>query len=124
VLVKNANRMMTSANPTDEGIELAFADGCRGLVLFADIREVEGLPDLVSIELPNPYELVLLNSQGETIDFPWDFARHYCDASYRPRVEAMGAVGRHRSIDHIGNADERPSPSNMAAVPPTVRILE
>ena len=32
--------------------------------------------------------------RGETVDFPWDFARHYCDASYRPRVEAVVAAGR------------------------------
>ena len=95
VLVKNADRMMTSANALQEGIELTFADGCRGLVPFADIPEVKGLADLVSIELPNPYQLVLHNSRGETVDIPWDFARHYCDASYRPRVEAIGAVGRH-----------------------------
>lgn len=94
VLVKNADRMMTSANAVEEGIELAFADGCRGLVPFADISKVEGLPDLVSIDLPNPYQLVLRNSRGETIDFPWDFARHYCDASYRPRAEAVGTAGR------------------------------
>ena len=53
-----------------------------------------GLCDLASIELPNPYQAVLRNSRGETIDLPWDFARHYCDASYRPRVEAIGAAGR------------------------------
>ena len=86
---------MTSANPFEEGIGVAFADGCRGLVPFADIPEVKALRDLVSIELPNPYQLVLRNSRGETVDIPWDFARHYCDASYRPRVEAIGALVRH-----------------------------
>ncbi len=94
VLVKNADRMMTSANALQEGIELTFADGCRGLVPFADIPEVKGLADIVSIELPNPYELVLRNSQSETFDFPWDFASHYCDPAYRPRVEAVRAMGR------------------------------
>ena len=94
VLVKNADRMMTSANPVEEGVELAFADGCKGLVPFADIPEVNGLLDLVSIELPNPYQLVLRNSRGETIDFPWDFVRHYCEAAYRSREEAIEARGR------------------------------
>ncbi len=94
VLVKNADRMMTSANPVEEGIELVFADGCRGLVPFADIPEVQGLADLASVELPNPYQLVLRNWRGETVDFPWDFARHYCDASYRSRAEAIASAGR------------------------------
>jgi transcriptional regulator with XRE-family HTH domain len=27
-------------------------------------------------------------------EIPWDFARHYCDTSYKPRVEAIGLKGR------------------------------
>lgn len=94
VLVKNADRMMTSANPMKKGIEVVFADGCRGLIPFTDIPEIGGLSNLAHIELPNPYEISLSNSQGETTELPWDFARHYCDASYRPRVEAIVAVSR------------------------------
>jgi DNA-binding XRE family transcriptional regulator len=94
VLVKNADRMITSADLLKEGIELTFADGCRGLVPFADIPEVRELQNVVRIELPNPYELVLHTKLGETLALPWDFARHYCDASYRPRVEAIAVAGR------------------------------
>ena len=25
---------------------------------------------------------------------PWDFARHYCDAAYRPAIEAIAMQGR------------------------------
>jgi DNA-binding XRE family transcriptional regulator len=28
------------------------------------------------------------------VEIPWDFARHYCDAEYRPRVEAVGKLGQ------------------------------
>ncbi len=94
VLVKNADRMMTSATLLKEGIELAFADGCTGLVPFADIPEVREMQHVVGIELPNPYELILHTKLGETLELPWDFARHYCDASYRPRVEAIAVAGR------------------------------
>ncbi len=94
VLVKSADRMMTSANPLKEGIEFVFADGCRGLVPFGDIPEVKEFENLASIELPNPYEIVLHARSGETVELPWDFARHYCDASYRPRVEAIALAGR------------------------------
>ena len=41
VLVKNANRMMTSASLLDVGIELSFADGFRGLIPYADVPEVK-----------------------------------------------------------------------------------
>ena len=94
VLVKNADRIMTSANSLKEGIELFFADGRSGLVPFADIPEVKKFENLVSLELPNPYVVTLQTKLGKTIELPWDFARHYCDASYRPRVEANGLVGR------------------------------
>ena len=94
ILVKNANRMMTSANALKEGIELVFADGRRGLIPFAHIPGIRELSSLAQIELPNPYEIVLRNSKGETVELPWDFARHYSDASYRPKVEAVALAGR------------------------------
>jgi DNA-binding XRE family transcriptional regulator len=94
VLVKNADRMMTSASPLKKGIEVVFADGCRGLIPFTDIPEIGGLSNLAHIELPNPYEIILHNSQGETTELPWDFARHHCDSSYRRRVEVVAAAGR------------------------------
>lgn len=94
VLVKNADRMMTAAIPLKDGIELVFADGCRGLVPFGDIPEVNEFANLTRIELPNPYEAILYTRSGNTVELPWDFARHYCDASYRPRVEAIAVAGR------------------------------
>lgn len=94
VLVKNADRMMTSADPGKEGIEITFADGRRGLVPFADLPEVRKFENLTSVELPNPYQAILHASSGETVELPWDFVRHYCDDSYRPRVEAVASAGR------------------------------
>ena len=91
--VKNADRMMTYASATAEGIELTFADGKKGLIPFAAIPEIEDLSNLAGIDLPNPYQVVLRNSRGETVEIPWDFARHYCDAAYRPRVEAVATLG-------------------------------
>ena len=94
VLVKNADRMMTSADPLEDGIEFTFADGRKGMVLFAAIPEVKEGDNLASVELPNPYEVVLRTNDGQTVDLPWDFVRHYCDASYRPRVETVALAGR------------------------------
>ena len=94
VLVKNSDRMMIFANPTREGIEFVFADGLKGMVPFADIGGISSLADLAEIELPNAYELILRNSQGDAVELPWDFVRPYCDASYRPRIEAVAAEGR------------------------------
>ena len=93
-LVKHADRMMTSASATEAGIEMAFADGQSGVIPFAALPEASGLADIRGIDLPNPYELILRTARGERLELPWDFARHYCDASYRPRVEAVAASGR------------------------------
>ena len=94
VLVKNANRMMTSASLLDDGIELSFADGCKGLIPYADVLDVGKREGISGLELPNPYELVLQTAEGERVEVPWDFCRHYCDASYRPTVEVIAALGR------------------------------
>jgi|TARA_B100000809_G_scaffold230911_1_gene245658 DNA-binding XRE family transcriptional regulator len=101
ILVKNAERMMTSAESLREGIEITFADGCRGLVPFEQISEVDGGGDLVSIELPNPYEAILHTESGKTVELPWDFVRHYCDSSYQKRIEGVGVVGRQAIGDKI-----------------------
>ena len=94
VLVKNAERMMTKAVPKVDGIEVSFADGRSGLVPFSAVPEVGEIGRLSGIELPNAYELVLETAEGERVEIPWDFARHYCDESYRPDVERVGMEGR------------------------------
>ena len=94
VLVKNANRMMTVASLLENGIELSFADGSKGLIPYAEVPEIKERAAVSSLELPNPYEMVLETVQGEQVELPWDFARHYCDASYRPAVEAIAMQGR------------------------------
>ena len=95
VLVKNANRMMTTASLLDDGIELSFADGHRGLIPYGEVPELRDRRGISGLELPNPYEMVLQTAGGEKVEIPWDFARHYCDATYRPTIEAIATLGRH-----------------------------
>ncbi len=78
----------------DDGIELGFADGIKGLIPYAEIPEVKSRQGISRLELPNPYEMVLQATGGQSVEIPWDFARHYCDPSYRPAVEALAALGR------------------------------
>ncbi len=91
--VKNAERMMTYATATKDGIELTFADGCKGLIPFSDIPEIGNPENLASIELPNPYMVNIHSSKKEAVELPWDFVRHYCDSSYKPREIALAVAG-------------------------------
>ena len=94
-MIRNAlKRMMTVASLLEDGIELGFADGAKGLIPYSDLPEIGKRATLSTLELPNPYEMVLKTAQGATVEIPWDFARHYCDASYRPAVEAIAMRGR------------------------------
>ena len=68
--------------------------GAKGLIPFANIPEIKERAALSSLELPNPDEMVLETVRGEWIELPWDFARHYCDESYRPTIEAVAMRGR------------------------------
>jgi len=94
VLVNNAYRMMTVAHALENSIEIGFADGARGRIPYKDLPEIEERTALSSLALPNPYEMVLGTVRGETVEIPWDFARHYCDAAYRPAIEVIAMQGR------------------------------
>ncbi len=95
-MIRNAlKRMMTVASLLEDGIELGFADGAKGLIPYSDLPEIGERATLSTLKLPNPYEMVLETTRGETVEIPWDFARHYCDASYRQTVEAIAMRGRH-----------------------------
>jgi DNA-binding XRE family transcriptional regulator len=91
--VKNAERMMTQAAAIKKGIEITFADGCKGLIPFADIPEVGSHSDLVAIELSNPYQVNIHGSKGESVELPWDFVRHYCDSSYQTQIKSVASEG-------------------------------
>ena len=101
VLVKNANQMMTIASMLEDGIEMSFADGSKGLIPYADIPEIRERAVMRGLELPNPFEMVLETVQGEKVGVPWDFARHYCDAFYRPTVETIAMWGRQNLGERI-----------------------
>ena len=94
VFVKNAERMMTKAEPQLEGIQIWFADGRSGLLPYSALPEIAGRSSLAAIGFPNAYELMLETERGERVEIPWDFARHYCDESYRANIECIAAKGR------------------------------
>ena len=92
-VVTNADRMMTRARALSGGVEVTFADGRSGVVPYGHTRGIEE-EELSGVELPSPYEMVLSTAKGESVEIPWDFARGYCDPSYRSRAEATASRGR------------------------------
>lgn len=88
-LLANLDKMMTAASVLPDGVAVTFADGCSGVIPFSALPDVTDPTAITGLSLPNPYELHLITGDGEHPEIPWDFARHYCDASYRQRVEAQ-----------------------------------
>ena len=68
ILAENANRMMTTTTLLDDGIEFSFADGFKSLIPYADVPEVMNREGISSVELPNPFKLVLQTPRGKFIE--------------------------------------------------------
>lgn len=91
IYVKDAERMITSARLTPEGIRVRFADEREGLIPFEEL-ELGAEPQ--EIRLPSPYLLEILLSDGRREELPWDYVRAYLDPEYRKRAEEEGRRGR------------------------------
>ena len=94
VKVENSERMMIAVTPHEEGVGAIFADGCSGTIPYGVLPEIGGLSSIRTVELPNPYEVILTTTRSETLELPWDFVRHYCDSNYRPLMELLAALER------------------------------
>ena len=100
VTVKNADRLLNAARVLSHGIEITFADGRSGVIPFDDIRGIDR-ERLAGVELPSQHVLILRDTNDESVDIPWDFARHYCDPAYRERSEAAASHGRSRMANRV-----------------------
>ena len=97
---QNADQLLNSARVLSHGIDITFADGRSGVIPFDDIKGIDQ-ERLAGIELPSQHELILRATNGESVDIPWDFARHYCDPAYREQSEAAASRGRNRMGDRV-----------------------
>ena len=95
---QNADRLLNSARVLPQGIQVIFADGRSGVIPFDDIRGIDR-ERLAGVELPSQHVLILRDTNDESVDIPWDFARHYCDPAYQEQSEATASRGR----SHMGN---------------------
>lgn len=86
--------MMTFAELAEGGVEIEFADGAKGTIPYSEIPGIKSRSEARAIGLSNRYELIIETVGREPAVIPWDFARHYCDESYRPAVEKIAERGR------------------------------
>ncbi len=103
---EHAERLITDAKKLDKSVKVTFADGFIGFVPFSEIPEGVNSSDVVSIELPNPYEIIIHDSNGRLIELPWDFIRHYCDPTYKEKVEKLSIEGMKSLGKRIRNLRE------------------
>ena len=81
VLVKNANRMMTTASLLDDGIELSFADGHRGPIPYGEVPEVREPPGRLRLGVAQPLRDGPANSPGvRASKFPGTLRGTICHA--------------------------------------------
>lgn len=89
VKLDQAEQMMTYLEIDREKrrILVRFADGKEGWVSTGKIEDLSSgkILNLEEVTLPNPYEIEIATQGGDTIKAPWDFARHYCDKSYKDK---------------------------------------
>ena len=80
--------LATRASPLPS--QMAAAERCRSKTS----QRQEKTPKSDSAELPNPYEVVLTTSRNEQVELPWDFVRHYCDPTYRPKMKIIASEAK------------------------------
>ena len=109
-----------------EGIKVSFADGCEGNVPFEVIPGVKNNLDLINIELPNPFEIIVNKSDGSNIELPWDFLRRYCDSTYGEKVEKIAIESMKSLGKRIRTIREKSklTQSELASVAGIGRITE
>jgi DNA-binding XRE family transcriptional regulator len=92
--VENGEKMVTSATLTEAGLEVTFADGRHGTIPTEVVFGSTQVPTVEDLKIPNPFVVQISLSHKETIEIPWDFARHYCDPTYAARVEQQREAGQ------------------------------
>ena len=97
--VQGAERMLTRAELTLEGIQIRFADDHERMIPLADLK-LNHPPERVT--LPDPYILYIHLEGGGTEEIPWDYARHYAEEGYRKRSERAAIQGRRLFGERLG----------------------
>lgn len=85
---------MTGVESSNDGLRVSFADGLVCFVPWKEIKEVRAPSDVLSMEIDDPYELIIRTRDGRVSEIPWDFARHFGDPEHRKRNAETARQGQ------------------------------
>ncbi|MFB6291277.1 MAG: helix-turn-helix domain-containing protein, partial [Candidatus Bipolaricaulia bacterium] len=108
VKLNQAEKMMTYLE-IDKGkrrILVRFADDKEGWIPIEEIESLSPKKSLTleEVALPNPYEIEIGTEKGDSVKVPWDFARHFCDKSYKEKEINKRDQGRSILGERIARA--------------------
>jgi DNA-binding XRE family transcriptional regulator len=106
-----ATRMMTrvEVDPEHRQLYVRFADGRTAAVPVTEIERA-GKPvtlDLSRVELPDPYVILIANTEGGVEEIPWDLVRHYCDAEFSRSEQEKDELSRQALGERIRRLRKR-----------------
>ena len=101
VKVQGAERMMIGVEAARAGLSVSFADGLVCLAPWDSVAGVGSQADVASIEMDTPYEAIIRTRDGDTLEIPWDFARHFGDAEFRDRMAEEALRGQRKFADRL-----------------------
>jgi hypothetical protein len=98
--VKDAERMITKARLTRQGILVRFADDREGLI---PLERLELGAEPRELKLPSPYLLEIHLEDGRREELPWDYVRAFVDPEYQgPR--SRGGSSRQAALGGAAEA--------------------
>ena len=109
LLVENTNRTIVTASLLEDRIGLSFADGLRGLIPYTGVPEAKPREGISSLELPNPYVMVLQIAGGGWVKVSWGL---------RPALLRRIIPANHRSLSCPREAYQRRTGPAGSGSPP------
>ena len=88
-VVRDIEHLLVEAATSPHGIEVAFADGHKGTLLFDHLRGLRP-SDILALDLPTPHTMKITTSAGDR-EVPSDYIRYTTDPRYRAAEDAGAA---------------------------------
>ncbi|MDP3062417.1 MAG: helix-turn-helix transcriptional regulator [Chloroflexota bacterium] len=84
--VDSRARTLRKVERHTDGIHAVFEDGKAGLIPWSEIGGVGSGESVLAVK--HSADVIWFVHEGNTIELPWDFARHYADSEFKAKEEA------------------------------------